>query len=90
MRIINADALAKVVERIFCGVCNGYKGEKCSGCDVRIMLDTISRAETLTDYVDGAEVVKALRSFCLSDSCVHDLDCGDCCIGQLLKELKTR
>lgn len=88
MRIINADALAEVVERIFCDVCNSYKGEKCGGCNVREFLNAISRAETLTGYVDGLKVVKALRGFCLSDGCEPNLDCSDCGIGQLLKELK--
>lgn len=88
MRIINADALAEVVERIFCDVCNSYKGEKCSGCNVREFLNTISRAETLTGYVDGLKVVKALRGFCMSDGC-PDLNCSKCGIGQLYKELNA-
>lgn len=90
MRIINADALTVVTERIFCDVCNSYKGEKCSGCNIRVMLDTINRAETLTGYVDGAEVVKTLQGFCLSDGCQPDLDCSDCSIGKLCKELKAK
>lgn len=86
MRIINADALSEGVRQNFCNVCESYKDE-CDVCEIAEILRMIDSTETLTNYVDGVKVVKALRDFCISDGCEPNLDCSDCGIGQLLKEL---
>lgn len=71
MRLVDADALVKTIESIYCKDCNNYNGVWCRACEWMDAMDYIEDAPTV-----DAQPVKQKHGKWLETHC--DLICGVC------------